>query len=140
VEDGVDIVERLAQLSLFADLSRPQLESVAHTFDEEVYPAGQRVLRQGLSGNAFYLVIDGEAQVLIDGSERRRLSRGDFFGEISVLTGDPPSADVLAASMLRCLVVPGPEVEPFLLDHPRIMFRMLQAEARRLRSTTRWLG
>jgi CRP-like cAMP-binding protein len=140
VEDGVDIVERLAQLSLFADLSRPQLESVAHSFDEEVYPAGQRVLRQGLSGNAFYLVIDGEAQVLIDGSERRRLSRGDFFGEISVLTGDPPSADVLAASMLRCLVVPGPEVEPFLLDHPRIMFRMLQAEARRLRSTTRWLG
>jgi CRP-like cAMP-binding protein len=140
VEDGVDIVERLAQLSLFADLSRPQLESVAHSFDEEVYPAGQRVLRQGLSGNAFYLVIDGEAQVLIDGAERRRLSRGDFFGEISVLTGDPPSADVLAASMLRCLVVPGPEVEPFLLDHPRIMFRMLQAEARRLRSTTRWLG
>lgn len=135
-----DIVERLAQLSLFGDLTHPQLESVAHTFDEEVYPAGQRVLRQGLSGNAFYLVLDGEAQVLIDGTERRRLSRGDFFGEISVLTGDPPSADVLASSLLRCLVVPGPEVEPFLMGHPRVMFRMLQAEARRLRTTTRWLG
>lgn len=140
MENGLDTVERLAQLSLFADLTRPQLESVAHAFDEEVYPAGQRVLRQGLTGNAFYLVLDGEAQVLIDGEERRRLSRGDFFGEISVLTGDPPSADVLATSLLRCLVVPGPEVEPFLLGHPRVMFRMLQAEARRLRSTTRWLG
>jgi CRP-like cAMP-binding protein len=139
VENGVDIVERLAQLSLFADLTHPQLESVAHTFDEEVYPEGQRVLRQGLTGNAFYLVLDGEARVLVDGRERVRLSRGDFFGEISVLTGDPPSADVQAASLLRCLVVPGPEVEPFLLDHPRVMFRMLQAEARRLRSTTGWL-
>jgi CRP-like cAMP-binding protein len=140
VENGVDTVERLAQLSLFADLTRPQLESVAHTFDEEVYPEGQRVLRQGLSGSAFYLVLDGEARVLIDGQVRRRLWRGDFFGEISVLTGDPPSADVLAASMLRCLVVPGPEVESFLLGHPRVMFRMLQAEARRLRSTTGWHG
>jgi CRP-like cAMP-binding protein len=40
--------------------------------------------------------------------------------------------------MLRCLVIPGPDFEPFLLEHPRVLYRMLQAEARRLRDTTEW--
>jgi CRP-like cAMP-binding protein len=40
--------------------------------------------------------------------------------------------------LLRCLVIPGPEVEAFLLAHPAVMLRMLQAEARRLRDSNRW--
>jgi hypothetical protein len=40
--------------------------------------------------------------------------------------------------MLRCLVIPGPEFEPFLIENPRVLYRMLQAEARRLRTTTEW--
>jgi hypothetical protein len=47
MEDGPHIVESLAQLALFADLSHPQLEGVAHTFEEEVFAEGQRVLREG---------------------------------------------------------------------------------------------
>jgi hypothetical protein len=39
-------VDALARLSLFADLTRPQLEVLAHSFDEEVFAAGQRVIRQ----------------------------------------------------------------------------------------------
>jgi CRP-like cAMP-binding protein len=132
------VAERLAQLALFADLRWPELEAVAHTFDEEVFGEGQRVLRQGLSGGAFYIVLDGEATVLVDGSERARFGRGEFFGEISALTGDLPTADVRAETLLRCLVIPGPELEPFLLAHPQVMLRMLQAEARRLRDSNRW--
>jgi CRP-like cAMP-binding protein len=132
-----DIVESLARLALFADLTRPQLVSVAHAFEEEVFPAGKRVLREGFSGSAVYLILDGDARVEI-GDVQVRLGRGEFFGEISVLTGEPPSADVVAETMLRCLVVPGPELEPFLLDHPPVMLRMLQAEARRVRDTSRW--
>lgn len=132
------VAERLAQLALFADLRWPELEAVAHTFDEEVFGGGQRVLRQGLSGGAFYIVLDGEATVLVDGSERVRFGRGEFFGEISALTGDLPTADVRAETLLRCLVIPGQELEPFLLGHPQVMLRMLQAEARRLRDSNRW--
>jgi CRP-like cAMP-binding protein len=134
---GDDVIESLARLALFADLSRPQLEAVTHTFDEEAFPAGKRVLREGISGSALYLILDGTALVQFDGRERR-LGRGEFFGEISVLTGEPPSADVVAETMLRCLVIPGPDVEPLLIAHPRLMFRMLQAEARRVRDSLRW--
>lgn len=131
-------LDTLGALSLFADLSRPQLEEIAHTFDEEVYPEGQRILRQGFSGNNFYVIAEGEAAVRVDGDDLARLGKGDFFGEVSVLLGEPPSADVVALRPLRCLVLPGPEVETFLVEHPRIMFRMLQASARRLRSTIQW--
>jgi CRP-like cAMP-binding protein len=136
--ESAGVAERLGQLALFADLRWPELESVAHAFDEEVFAPEQRVLRQGLSGSAFYVILDGEASVTIDGVERRRLGRGEFFGEISALTGEPPSADVRAETVLRCLVIPGPQLERFLLERPTITVRLLQAEARRLRDAPRW--
>jgi CRP-like cAMP-binding protein len=135
---GSETVERLAQLSLFADLRWPELEAVAHTFDEEVFGEGQRVVRQGISGGAFYVILEGDAAVVIDGHERTRLGRGDFFGEISALLGEVPVADVRAQTLLRCLSLPGPQLEQFLLEHPTVMLRMLQAEARRVRDTSRW--
>ena len=132
------VADRLAQLALFADLRWPELEAVAHTFEEEVFGEGQRAIRQGISGSAFYIVLEGEASVLVDGVERARLGRGDFFGEISALTGEVPTADVRAETMLRCLMLPGPQLEPFLLEHPLVMLRMLHAEARRVRDANRW--
>ncbi len=133
-----DISERLAGLALFADLHAAQVESIAHRFDEEVFAAGQRILRRGISGAGLFVIVEGEAVIRIDGQERARFGPGEVFGEISVLTGDPPNADVEAATMLRCLEIPGAEVEPFLVEFPRVMYRMLQAEARRLRITTEW--
>ena len=136
--EAVPVAERLAQLALFADLRWPELEAVAHTFDEEVFGAGQRVLRQGISGGAFYIILEGEATVVMDGVERARLGRGDFFGEITALEGGVPIADVRADTLLRCLTLPGPQLEAFLLEHPTVMLRMLHAEARRLRDANRW--
>jgi CRP-like cAMP-binding protein len=137
--EAADRVADLARLALFADLRWPELESIVHEFEEDVFAPGRRILRQGLGGNSFYVVIEGEASVHVDGVERRRLGRGDFFGEISVLTGGAPSADIRAETLLRCLVLPGTELEPLLLAHPALMLRMLQAEALRLRDSNRWV-
>lgn len=133
-----DLVDALARFSLFADLSRPQLEGVAHTLEEEWIAQGQRILRQGFTGSGFYVIVDGEASVRVDGRELAKLSRGDFFGEVSVLLGEPPTADVVAITPLRCAVLAGPMVQAFLVENPTVTFRLLQAEARRLRNTLRW--
>jgi CRP-like cAMP-binding protein len=134
----VSVAETLGQLALFADLSTSQLEAVAHSHEEDVFVAGERVLRRGLSGGNFYVILEGEAAVEVRGEERHRLGRGDFFGEISALTGEPPTADVVAKTMLRCLVIPGPQLEQLLLERPRFMLRLLQMEARRLKGTVDW--
>jgi CRP-like cAMP-binding protein len=134
-------VDSLARLALFADLTRPQLEAVAHAVDEERFPRGTRILREGLSGSAFYVIVEGEASVQISGEERARLRPGDFFGEVSILTGDAPDADVTAASdELRAAVLAGPELQPLLLEYPKLAVRMLEIEARRLRNANRWQG
>ena len=73
-------VDTLARLTLFADLSRAEVEAVSHSFDEQVFAEGERVLRLGLSGSSVYVILEGEAAVHIDGDERSRLGRGDFFG------------------------------------------------------------
>ena len=131
-------VDALARLSLFADLTHPQLEALAQSFSEEVFAEGQRVIRQDVSGGGFYVILDGEAKVVIDGDERSRLTRGDFFGEISLLTEEKPTADVIATSLLRCLIIPDNELKAFLLKQPSVMYRMLQIEARRLRAANIW--
>ena len=133
-----EVVEALAGLSLFADLGRPQLEAVAHTFSEELFAAGQRILRQGFQGNGFYVITAGEVAVRIDGEERARLGKGDFFGEMSLLLGEPPTADVVSIGPLQVLHLGGPSLKAFLQEYPTVMYRMLQSVARRLRIANRW--
>jgi CRP/FNR family cyclic AMP-dependent transcriptional regulator len=133
-----ELVDSIAGMALFADLTTPQLEAVAHRFEERLFPEGERILRQGLSGSGFYVIVEGAASVVVDGTPRATLVRGDFFGEVSILLGESPVADVVALRSLRCLVLPGSAVEMFLLDQPKVMFRMLQAQARRLRNANRW--
>jgi CRP-like cAMP-binding protein len=133
-----ELVDTLSGLALFADLSRPQIEQVAHKMTEESFPSGQRILRQGFTGTGFYVILDGEVAIRIDGEERARLSKGDFFGEMSVLLGEPPVADVVALRQLHVLHLGGPELEGFLREHPPVMFRMLKTIALRLRNASRW--
>jgi CRP-like cAMP-binding protein len=129
----------LARLSLFADLQPPQLLAVAEMMDEASFPRDTRVLRAGISGGGFYVITDGEASVRIDGRDRVRFHAGDFFGELSILTGDPVVADIFAVSEeLRCALLPEHRLRPLLLEHPHICLRMLEAVARRLRATTLW--
>ncbi|HSO29968.1 MAG TPA: cyclic nucleotide-binding domain-containing protein [Candidatus Sulfomarinibacteraceae bacterium] len=132
-----EIADALAGMTLFADLATPQLMGVASRFEEAFFPQGAKVLRQGLSGSAFYVIMDGEAAVIVDGAQRATIGRGEFFGEVSILLGEPPTADIVATQPLRCIVLAGSAIEGFLVEHPRVMFRMLQAQARRLRNANR---
>lgn len=133
-----EVADALAAMSLFADLQRPQLEAAAHTFTEESFAPGQRILRQGFQGTGFYVILDGEVAVRIDGDDRARLGKGDFFGEMSVLLGDLPVADVVALGTLHALHLGGPDLRGFLLQNPVVMYRMLESVARRLRTANRW--
>jgi CRP-like cAMP-binding protein len=135
-----DVVDILAGFALFSDLSTPELESVAQTFDEAWFKADERVIRQGLTGSGFYVILDGTAAIRVDGKDRATLRPGDYFGEISCLLGESPVSDIVAQRALRCLVLPCEELERFLVAHPRVLFRLLQGEARKVRNTTRWLS
>jgi CRP-like cAMP-binding protein len=134
----IDLLDRISELSLFSGLPRAQLESIAHTFEEMSFQPGERVLRQGLSGSGFYVILEGEANVVHNGSEIARLARGDFFGEVSALLEEPPTADIVAATALRCLVLGAADLTEYLRRTPEVTLRMLRAECRRVRSNLGW--
>ena len=142
------IVAAIAGLNLFADLGRPQLEAVADTLTEESFPPGRRIQRQGFAGTGFHVILDGEAEWHIDGrpvddagevaARPINLKRGDWFGELSILFDEPPMADVVARTQLNCITLPAPDFEGFLFAHPKVMYRMLLGEARRVSDPERW--
>ena len=129
------LAEDASRLSLFADLPRPELEELLPRMRELSFDEGEWVVRRGEVDVGLHVIIDGEAGVVLHDEELAVLPKGSFFGEISALLGEETVADVVARAPLRCLFVPPNEVADFLLDHPRLMLRMLETEARRLRTT-----
>jgi CRP/FNR family transcriptional regulator, cyclic AMP receptor protein len=129
------LVESVSRLALFADLSQDELERILPGLEEVSFPEGRWILRRGDEDVGLHVIVDGEVGVVLEDEELATLKRGSFFGEISALLREPTVADIVARSEVRCLFVPAPDVEQFLLDSPRVMLRMLQTEARRLRTT-----
>jgi CRP-like cAMP-binding protein len=133
-----ELVETLRRFNLFADLDHTQLQAIADPDRERSFAAGERILRRGMSGTGFYVILEGEAIVKVGEDELNRLRPGEFFGEISTLLGDALTADVIADNPLRVLEIPGPKLEAFLLNYPHVMLRMLKTEARRLQEVLAW--
>ncbi len=141
----------LAGLPLFANLTSAELDGATQAFEEEYAEPGARLLREGFVGTGFYVVVSGEADWLVGGQRVDRtatvfglppkpvtLRRGHWFGELSVLFGEPAISDVTALTAMRLLVLPGHELEGFLFRYPKVMFELLKGEARRLRDPERW--
>lgn len=130
-----DLVESVARLALFADLDRPELEAVLPHAEEVSFDEGKWVVRRGDEDVGLHIIVDGEVGVVLEDEELATLKKGSFFGEISALLHEPTVADIVARSSVRCVIVPAANVEQFLLDNPKVMLRMLQTEARRVRTT-----
>lgn len=135
---GVDFVGDLGRLALFVDLPKEELEAIARSSDEVSFAEGEWIIRQGDPHSAVYVMVEGEVAVVIDDEDRRVLSKGSFFGEVSVLLEEPASASIVTRTPVSCLVVPGAEVKAFLLAHPLVTYRILKAEARRLKTASEW--
>ncbi|MBK7860276.1 MAG: mechanosensitive ion channel [Archangiaceae bacterium] len=88
----------LSRLDLFAPFSAEQKADLARAAVERRFGRGEALIREGEQGETFYVVVDGEVQVSRGGAEVARLQRGAYLGEMSLLTGDPRSATVIAAT------------------------------------------
>jgi predicted MFS family arabinose efflux permease len=96
-----DELEALRGVALFDVLPLPALEDVARQLDHVIVPAGATVFSQGEEGDRFYVVMDGEAEVIGDGRRVAGLGPGDSFGEIALLRRVPRTATVRAVTPLR---------------------------------------
>jgi MFS family permease len=86
----------LSRSQIFAPLPPPTLEQLAESLEEVLVEPGRVVVRQGESGDRFYLVRDGTLRVVINGRDVQTLGPGDSFGEIALLRDVPRTASVMA--------------------------------------------
>lgn len=126
-------IAHLRQLPIFQGCGRRELTAVARIADLVETPAGKVLARAGATGREFYLILEGTARVEISPRKRVRLGRGDFFGEMSLLDGEPRSATVIAETPLRLLVIGRREFWPLLLEVPQLTRRIMVTLSQRLR-------
>jgi CRP-like cAMP-binding protein len=132
-----DQIELLRKVPMFAAVPEKDLRVLARIAREMTYEAGTRLASQDELGVTFFVVLEGEAEVSVSGQERARLGPGEWFGEMSIIDRSPRSADVVAASELRCLVFTQWEFRPFLKEHPDVAWVLLEELVRRLRQVER---
>lgn len=102
----------LSSLPMFAPLPAATLEMVARAATHQKVTKGEVVIRQGDSGDEFYAVADGEFDIDMNGVYLRTAPRGDFFGEVALLSNVTRTATVTATSESELLVI---HRDPFLL-------------------------
>jgi CRP-like cAMP-binding protein len=126
--------EALSRVPLFAHLTKRELDFVATRADEVEVPAGKKLTAQGLPGDSFYILLDGEAYVDVDGKPRRTLKPGDFFGEISMLDRGLASATVATKTPARLLVMSHAQFRDAIKGSDALLVKVLAAMGERLRA------
>jgi len=99
-----------------------------------MYDAGKTIVGEGGAGIGFYLVLEGRVEVRKGEKVLATLEKGQFFGEMSVIDGQPRSADVVAVSPTKCWVLVSWSFAGLLKGHPEIALPMLKELVRRLRA------
>jgi CRP/FNR family transcriptional regulator, cyclic AMP receptor protein len=126
-------IQALAEVPLFAHLSGRDLRKVHAVTEEYEYPEGAVIAKEGGPGDAFFVILEGQAEVRRGGKRVAALWPGDFFGEISLLDGGPRTATVSAQTPLRCLILLHDSFVRLLASDGTFAVKVLRGAARRLR-------
>ena len=126
-------LELLQTVPLFANLDQRELQEIGKHADEIQVPTGQVLVTQSASGNSFYVIIEGSADVLRDDQKLAELTDGDFLGEMALLEDLPRSATVVTTSPTRVLEMHRRDFSSVLDDAPHLARKMLATMAHRLR-------
>ena len=123
------------RIPLFLRCSKRDIAHIAGRSQAKIFPAGEALVTEGDEGRDFFVVLDGRVEVTRGGSVLRELGRGDFFGEIAILTGGPRTATVTALAVVDALVVDETAMRALLSEMPALRRKVAAALAERLETT-----
>ena len=127
-------LDLMAQVDLFDELTRPELHKVAELAKMLDFGAGDSVTEEGTPGGRFHVIESGTAKVVSNGRTRATLGPGDYFGELSLIDGEPRSASVVALEPLRTWSIAEYNFRPVLKAQGTIAYKLLVNMTRRLRA------
>ena len=126
-------IRHLQRVPLFSGFNEDELRRVAELSRIVEAPAGTVVTQIGEPGDSFFIIIDGALAVRTPVGAGSELRPGDFFGEMSLLDGEPRSATIVASTDLRMLTVDRAHFWRLLDETPELVRRILTILSRRVR-------
>ena len=141
-----DVCGLLKGVDLFSELTEEQLGLLANLVVVQDFNRDETVVLEGdCSMKALYLIASGTVQVYMTGVDGREtilsfLERGDFFGEMSLIDGEPRSASVRTVTDAQLMII---HREPFLTlirQTPEIAMSLLSEMSKRLRKANKQIG
>ncbi len=133
-------VEALQNIPLFAKIDASKLKLLAFTSERVNYEPGQDLFKQGDPGDAAYIILDGEADIIVNtpGGELvvASMKKNDFVGDIAILCDVPRTATVRATKPLSTLVITKDLFFQLVTEFPDMSVAIMRELAQRLHKTT----
>jgi CRP/FNR family transcriptional regulator, cyclic AMP receptor protein len=127
---AVDV--RFASVPLFAACSKKELRLIAKTAVVEARAPGATLVSEGDPGTRAFILIQGTCRVVRNGRKVGTVGEGGVVGELSLLTGAPRNATVVADTPLEVAILDQRDFLALLESSPSICRKMLQALATRV--------
>ena len=136
-------VERLRKIPLFAKIEPSKLKLLAFTAQRLTFNADESLFHQGDEGDSAYIIVDGDADVLVDSPTGpitvATVGKNDFVGEIAILCDVPRTATITAKTTLTAMRISKELFFQLVCQFPQMSIEIMRELARRLEVTTRQL-
>lgn len=125
-------IARLIRMPLFEHVPRRQLAIVAANLDEVQANAGETLIRENHHNDTFWILLEGEVDLIMGGERHRTIGPDGFFGATSMLDGRPAVGTVVAKTPIRALVAGAAQFRA-LEGSETVMLRLMSAALERMR-------
>jgi CRP-like cAMP-binding protein len=121
------------RVAVFHDLAEAERSELVQASSERLYGDSEAIVRQGESGSSMFVICSGKVRVVVEpvGHEVASIAEGGYFGEMSLLTGEPRSASVYAAGDCTVLELTAETLRRVALANPAVVERISLAVATR---------
>ncbi len=133
-------VELLRNIPLFSKIEPSKLKLLAFTSERLTYTPGQDLVRQGDIGDSAYVIVQGDADIIVDTPDGpltvAKVGKNDIIGEIAILCDVPRTATVRATSELTTLRISKELFFQLVTEFPQMAVEIMRELASRLERTT----
>lgn len=125
-------IKALQRAPLFSELSKKDLTTLARLSEDVQVKPGIALCKQGQIGREFFVIIDGQVDVLRNDKPVRRIGGDEFFGEIALLEDVRRTATVIAKTPVRAFILTSQDFRQLVKDSPSVERKVLTSLAHRL--------
>jgi CRP-like cAMP-binding protein len=135
-EETSEVLDEIAHVEMLHNLSPSEVQAIIPLLKPLSVEPGTMLCQEGAPGDAMFIIVNGEADILKGTALMAQLGPGEMFGEMALLTGEERSASVIARTPMQLYELDKVDFDAMLTRSPHLASGLSRILARRLRETT----